>query len=130
MFKDQYKAVPEEITPMHYKMNPHTEDLIRGKELLKGMYVLVEPVGLGVDPTAHELGADHECDNYKCPRILRDQRWCMVTDLEVHRDGEVMSFIGWYSDGTKQTRTYNRSFNWYVKLVDSFGNFLKDPNND
>lgn len=109
-------SVPEEFVPQNFEMNPETEDLIRGNLVQENMIVLVEGL-YRTDPSGHEVGVDHECDAYNCPRLLKESRWCRVTQIE--RRGELLSFIGAYSDGRKASRTYNLSYCWFVKL-DSF----------
>lgn len=109
-------TIPSEMVPQNFEMNPRTEDLIRGIEVQEDMVVLIENITHREDPSAHEYGADHECDAYKCPRLLKESRWCKVTKIEQHH-GDLLTFIGVYADGTKRSRTYNLSYCWYVKTV-------------
>lgn len=109
----KFLVIPNEIVPVNFEMNPETEDLIRGTKLTEGMVVLIEVITSRVNPQMHLEEIDHECDQYDCMRLLRESRWCKVTDLNRTRD--LVSFIGVYADGTKRSRTYNESYCWYVK---------------
>jgi len=104
--------VPGVIVPANFQMDPATDDLIRSNSLLEGMVVLIEDISRE-SPLQHELDPEHECDQHKCVRLLRESRWCRVSSI-VRRNG-LISFIGVYADGTKRSRTYNQSYCWFVK---------------
>lgn len=106
--------IPTEYTPEIWTMNPETEGLLRGSELTNGMVVHIEGRSSERnDPSAHELGSDHECDKYKCARLDIDQRWCVVTDAKFQN--HILSFVGVYADGVQASRSYSTSWFWYVK---------------
>jgi len=111
-------SIPAEFVDVNFEMDPKTDDLIRGREVTEGMIVLWEGSGRRIDPAGHELGVDHECDPYNCPRLLTESRWCKVTKIERH-SRDLLTFIGVYADGTKRSRAYNLSYCWFVKLDSS-----------
>lgn len=123
----------------HYLMDPATEDLItKGSKLKNGMRVLIEGSALLRE------NIDVPLDGYSRQRALENNRWCVVSDLEIQErwdDGNdwgygnfggrrraprkvdpLISFVGVYDDGTKIKRSYADSYAWLVKkdsLVDT-----------
>jgi hypothetical protein len=81
-----------------YLMDPETEDLIFGDDLCENMIVLVE---------------SQLCRHEEIAPDIFAQRWCQVTRLR--RTAEHATFIGVYADGSKATRRYHLSHNWFVK---------------
>lgn len=104
--------IPEGVTPRVFKMDPARDDVIFGKDLENDMVVLLEDSTFKSDP--EELDPEHpRHSEYNSEKIAQNSRWCRVSTL--HRDGELIRFIGTYSDGIKASRVYNRSFTWFVK---------------
>lgn len=106
-------------TPMHYDMNPQTEDLISsGDKLENGMVVLLE--SSLVKESLSALGRPGLGSEYALNRLKENNRWCEVTELQVTpRYGEtnspLISFVAVYADGTKRKRSYDASYAWFVK---------------
>lgn len=103
-------TVYNDFVPIDYMMDPVTEDLIRGSDLKEGMVVLIE------DPMVRDDPSDLDKEDlrpYTIRRIHEASRWCMVTKLE---QGQILSFIGIYGDGTKMHRQYSDRYCWYVKF--------------
>lgn len=108
--------IPSESVRIDYVMNPRTDDLIHGHELVEGMIVLVESTSLRDNPERINLGG--EFDGYLANRIRETARWCRVTKLKtVSENTALLTFIGLYADGTKMSRTYNKSHYWLVKIA-------------
>lgn len=110
--------VPGLFVEKYYMMNPETEDvLLDGTELRDGMTVLLEnPIdraSYGVSDRMHT--------------VLKKNRWCTVTKLNVYVDSNTVRFVGVYEDGTKIARTHNVPTPWLVKL-DSIPE--EDPTNE
>jgi hypothetical protein len=96
-----------------HKMNPSTEDVLFGGQLRDGMIVLIHDSSfLGEGPESGEWSHPYEEERY-----LTNNRWCRVTNFlpKLSHDPDIISFIGVYEDGTKQARSYHKSFAWYVK---------------
>lgn len=106
-------VIPEDFTPLNFRMDPATEDLIRGDKLENGMVVLIEQAMHREDPD-RAFNTERELTAYEMERLQRNSRWCRVTGL--YTQGDITQFIGVYADGTKHSRTYNLSYCWYVKL--------------
>ena len=102
--------ISRDFAPIDYVMDPAMEDLIRGSELEEGMVVLVEDHLVRGDPEDLKMVSLHKSN---VRRIFETSRWCMVTKLE---QGNVMSFIGVYGDGTKIHRQYSDRYCWFVKF--------------
>lgn len=106
-------GIPEGFVPLDFIMNPATDDLIFGYDLKEGMVVLLESLSAREDPKRLE---DVNVHPYTKNRIFENARWCLVTRITTMRGAyDVHSFIGLYADGTKMSRTFNRSFAWIVK---------------
>jgi hypothetical protein len=106
--------IPEGYVGPLFTMNPETEDLIRGTQLEEGMIVLIhDPTNRYEDPKKYENV--EVIEPYGHARLLREGRWCKVTEIFQRRESDVLQFIGLYSDGTKHNRMYNESWCWYVK---------------
>lgn len=102
-------TVYNDFAPIDYMMDPVTEDLIRGSDLKEGMVVLIEDHLAREDPK--RLSSENLYHS-TAVRIWETSRWCMVTKLQ---QGDVMSFIGVYGDGTKMSRMYSDRYCWFVK---------------
>lgn len=103
------------IVPKDYIMDPVTEDLYYGDELDDGMVVLVEQ-GYRNDEDFPTL--------YR--RLLMTNRWCTVTKARQAMDGmggeevvKTVHFVGLYSDGTKEFRSYPPGVGWLVKIPET-----------
>lgn len=107
-------TVPEGYVALDYKMDPKTEDLIRGTKLIEGMVVLSED--MREDPMRHVEGyvGSYMPGVYDRVRLETMSQWCRVTELSVDR--EITSFVGVYSDGSKRSRKYNQQWFWFVKI--------------
>ena len=103
-------TVYNDFVPIDYMMDPVTEDLIRGSELKEGMVVLIEDALVREDPKKLD---EENTSRTNVLRIWDTSRWCMVTKLI---QGDVMSFIGVYGDGTKMSRMYSDRYCWFVKF--------------
>lgn len=112
-----------QLVPQFFVMDPSTEDLLpNGDHLVDGMIVLIEDHMARSNLRRLENGnpITGEMDSYEGNRALECNRWCTVTNLELHPYrgdmGRLVSFIAVYEDGTKRKRTYNRDYAWFVKL--------------
>lgn len=106
--------IPEGYVPVDYAMRPDEDDIIRGFQLEPGMVVLVEEVVFRENPER----LDEKVDSYTKNRLDITSQWCQVTALDTGRGmgpGNIISFIGIYSDGAKHSRTYSESIFWIVK---------------
>lgn len=108
-------TIPSEYVPVDFAMDPVTDDLIFGDELEVGMVVLVEDLVTREtrDPNKHYDGVSDEHMAYIRAKADETARWCRIVRLR--KDGEIITFVGLYSDGTKRTRTYNQAYAWFVK---------------
>lgn len=105
-------SFPKNFVEQVFIQNPSTEDLLRGSEIKNGMIVLIHDV---VFQNFRNFEDPENREPYSYHRLLTEARWCVVTDLEVHRPDGLVSFIGLYADGTKHVRTYSNQWCWYVK---------------
>lgn len=94
-----------------YQMDPTTDDLIPLRELQDGMVVLIESSVHREDPSAISFDPAHTT------KLLRNNRWCEVSKLELMHTGVELQarFIGIYADGTKMSRYYGGQAAFYVK---------------
>lgn len=107
--------IPFEAVRIDYVMNPKTDDLIHGSELVEGMIVLIESASLRDNP--ERISFEKATDGYLSNRIRETARWCRVTKLTtVPENRALLTFIGLYADGTKMSRTLNKSHYWLVKI--------------
>jgi hypothetical protein len=91
----------------YYRMNPEEDDLLpNGEALRNGMSVLIEDFRQREEIVPGIRGAHLDS-------ALRNSRWCTVANLNV--DGENISFIGIYDDGTKMQRLAPAYLAWIVK---------------
>ena len=104
--------VPECFVPVAYLTDPDTEYLVWGDELQDGMVVVVEGELL-----SRENPDNIDRDPYTRGRVLESARWCRVTKLR--RSGDLVRFIGVYSDGSQAARCYNTQYAWIVKRASS-----------
>lgn len=104
----------DEIAGMDQPMDPETEDLLFADELQNGMMVLVESV--------HRHNDIDPRDKSGC-QLRKANRWCEVTKLRIGTEmgsngilrNKTVSFIGRYSDGDLQVRTYGAETGFVVK---------------
>lgn len=101
--------IPAEMVDVSFSMNPVTDDLIRGDKLEEGMIVLLEDSMFRVPLKKPES----ELYDFEVVKRRQGQRWCRVTDLRNHHN--LTSFVGLYADSTKEARTYNENYYWFVK---------------
>lgn len=98
-----------EFVDKWYMMNPKTEAVLPfSSHLENGMEVLIESPELKLDVSQSLLDGE---DAY---RALVTNRWCIVSKLKIHSDGEV-TFVGVYEDGLHLTRSYGSRDSWIVK---------------
>lgn len=103
--------IPAEPVDGFWDMNPETDTLlINGDHLYEGMVVLIDDGALGRETTAPD-----ENDPYRMRRWKTTNFWCKIVELDFSRREPTLTFIGLYADGTKRSRTYGRSWCWYVK---------------
>lgn len=112
---------PASFIGKYYKMDPQLEDLIYGADLENGMEILIETPDRKVD-----LASWTNTDSKTMLEFLEKQsgefqkqaetwnRWVLVTKLQKHSPASI-TFIGMFSDGTKQTFTTLANVGWYVK---------------
>lgn len=96
--------------PKFYKMNPETEELLPdGSHLANGMKVLVNDSDV-------RMRVGEGMKDWEMDRALANNQWCTISNLEIERNGAMISFIGTYEDGTKRNRRLGRALTWLVKL--------------
>lgn len=93
------------IVPRNYKMNPETEDLIYGDDLVEGMRVLIDG--------SEQRGDETNTEFHNASLPVRN-RWCTVTRVRKAREGLVF-FIGLYEGGHKECRETGAYAGWLVK---------------
>lgn len=104
-------VIPKGFVPFFY-LTGDDEDVLRGSELQNGMIVCLQDQIVREDPDL--LNQEEELKNERTlQRIHVTSRWCRVTKYET--EGNIISFIGEYADGSKFSRTYARSYAWMVK---------------
>jgi len=108
-FGPDLSRIPRGFVGRDYIMRPGFEDVVRGSKLKNGMVVLYEDPVFRRDPEER-----HEASAMTLNHILMTSRWCEVTDF-VQMRPDLISFVGLYADGTKISRTCNRSLYFYVK---------------
>jgi len=102
-----------QFVPMHYQMDPTTDDLLANGRLLRnGMVVLVEDSIIRQDVRRLDV---EEVSPYDLERALEANRWATVTEIEFRYD-DLVKFVAVYEDGSKKIRRYNVSYGWLVKL--------------
>jgi len=96
------------FVPKFYMMDPKTEDLLpNGRHLRNGMKVLIAD--------SAQRGKAKEMDqSWMRERLMRENRWCTVTELQVINN--LTTFIGVYDDGVKFKRSNSTMDSWLVKL--------------
>lgn len=93
-------------------MNPETEDLIFGKDLVEGMVVLIEePVHRMPKQIMHLAPTMKMIEDGEKAKIRN--RWCRVSSLNFESDTVI--FIGEYAEGNKHIRVYSEYDGWLVK---------------
>jgi hypothetical protein len=107
-----------EYVDQYFKMDPETDDLIRGYDLKDGMKVLIEDYNWRMNTNETLSGG------MKALADIRN-RWTTVTNLDV--EGSNVNFIGVYDDGTKATITRNENMGWYVKKDSLLGTNEHSP---
>ena len=101
-------AIPSQITPFAYVMDPQTEVVIRDSNRLRwGMIVM--PCD-----TFHRSSVHENADGYLKLSMLTRNRWCMVTDVGYDRYGQI-TFVGVYADGMTHRWSTNATMGWYAK---------------
>lgn len=93
-----------DIVPRNYKLNPATDDLVYGDDLVNGMRVLIGRTTGRYDegqPELHNAG------------LPINNRWCVVSRVRVTDD--TVFFIGVYEDGHKERRSSALVDIWLVK---------------
>lgn len=111
--------IPEEFVPLNFKMDPINHKVVYGDLLENGMIVVLEEPSVKRDPKNRPQDGSNDTplwSVYDEQAYLRESRWCLVESLR--RRGDIIQFIGIYSDGTQASRQYNESYCWYV-LIDS-----------
>ena len=101
-------TIPDGFAPRVYPLDPDTEDLIFGDQLVEGMVVLFEDSLLRGD--ANHIDTESPITR---ARTLETTRWCRVSS--VRRSGHIVVFIGEYADGSKLRRSYAQDYAWFVK---------------
>lgn len=105
--------IPDETVPKYFEMDPQTDDLVpSAMHLVSGVIVLAESDDLRVAwaPFIPLIGES-------LARAQKYNRWCRIENLKI--EGDEMSFIGVYHDGTKRFWTGSVNTAWYIK-IDSF----------
>ena len=111
--------IPEifsQLVPKYYTMDPETEDMLPdGTHLANGLRVLIadpdqreRPEKLGVN----ELGVTQD---WLRQRLLDRNRWCTVSHFKFTNNGQTVSFVAVYEDGTKSKYNIGASYAWLVK---------------
>lgn len=101
-----------EFVSKYYEMNPETDELVpNGHGLKEGMVVLFDNCLLRNEPRNENTPKSLLEENIYKTR--EKNRWCAVKDLEY--EGEQMSFIGVYEDGTTRRREFDVKEAWLVK---------------
>lgn len=104
-------TIPSEIVSKFYEMDPQTDDLLpNGWRLKNGMVVLSEARLLRED--VDKLSEDSSL--YWWDKAKERNRWATVSDLSYQ--GDIVSFVATYADGTKRQRMYSCGYAWLVKL--------------
>ena len=98
-------AEAHNLVPMHYTMDPETEDVIFGDEIKIGMVVLRQDGKL-------DLTMAERFDELYDVKIFN--RWCTVVD-EVRVSNGLVVFKAQYEDGMKVIRESGEHFGWIVK---------------
>lgn len=98
-------AEAHNLVPMHYTMDPETEDVIFGDEIKIGMVVLRQDGKL-------DLTMAERYDELYNVKIFN--RWCTVVD-EVRVSNGLVVFKAQYEDGMKVIRESGEHFGWIVK---------------
>lgn len=103
----------------HYVMDPVLDEMLfDGTELKVGMIVLIGDSHARQDPYyLSEPGTDQAKD-YLIDALSTVNRWCEVTQVRANDApgfGQVVSFMGLYSDGTLRKRTYAIEYPWIVR---------------
>lgn len=107
-----------QFVDQYYRMDPETEDLFYGSELMDGMRVLTASFRDRADLRYADKGkGDAEL-------ALKRNRWCTVSKYRT--DDTEVSFIGIYDDGTKIIHTHSVTHGWLVKLDSIPDNYLED----
>lgn len=117
--------IPSEYVQIDHQMNPKTEDLISGRKLEEGMIVLLEESILREDPERlkrleKRTGVDPEELAYEARyirnRLNKSSRWFRILEIEPSTNhDDIVHFIALYSDGTKASHMFNKSYHWFVK---------------
>lgn len=109
-------AIPEGHVTKNFKMDPATDTVIWGDEVVEGMVILIEDHMSREDETRIENAEEHEL-KYIRPRYDQNNRWCRVVSVRViNQNQELLGFLGEYSDGQIAARTFNKSYAWIVKI--------------
>lgn len=104
------------LVPKYYTMDPMTEDIVLGTELLaNGMRVLINDSSKRYTFEDVNTCVESSKEMFE-ERLLTMSRWCTVSKLQVHTDNASVRFVGIYEDGTKRVRTYHRQEPWLVKI--------------
>lgn len=102
-----------------YQMDPDTEDIASsGYDLCDGMIVLIEAMHMREhnDEDRVKAGYEGERDPYSQDRLIKSNRWCLVTRYQQYREHDQIAFVGVYADGTKAAFRYGDSHEWFFKL--------------
>jgi len=117
-----------EFVPQYYRMNPETEVLLYGWELMDGMEVLIEPAiyradlsdvrvtFVGKRPDGAEA-RNFELTEHVKSEALRMNRWAKVTKFAVDSeyDKQIAHFVAEYEDGTQKVQSWDLYIGWLVK---------------
>lgn len=101
--------IPKHLVPITYEASIAEDKLVMGESLENGMVVLLAYAYDRTDP----IMLLTESDVY-LTQVAETSRWCRVTDIV--RDGDLVSFIGEYADGSKFVRTRHKNFMWIAKV--------------
>ena len=102
-----------------YRMDPSTEDIAKsGYQLCDGMIVLIESTMMreNNDEDREKAGYESPRNSYDEDRLLKNNRWCLVTQYEQVRHHDQIKFVGVFADGTKALFHYGEGHGWLFKL--------------
>lgn len=103
-------VIPEWVStlvPQYYRMDPETEDMLTGDEILDGMVVLIGDSSCRAEVNQYSKGERF------AEFLLERNRWCTVTK-RVYRESFI-SFIGVYEGGEMFQRVFGVGKAWLVK---------------
>lgn len=104
-----------EFVAKYYIMNPDEENLLFAVDLEDGMRVLVEDNFQRSDVDFYMKDPEASHNKQALPTLMKFNRWCKVDNFFVD-EGDRVSFIGIYDDGTKFTHRSDGNSGWLVKL--------------